>query len=73
MLVEQFLLNKGVAEGVVVLVAHLGEVVGVAVGGFTDFKLVDNLLELGWNHELDIVALQLFEEVEHERNEELLE
>ena len=73
MLVEQFLLNKGVAEGVVVLVAHLGEVVRVAVGGFADFKLVDNLLELGWNHELDIVALQLFEEVEHERNEELLE
>ena len=58
-LVEQFLLDEGIAEGVVVLVAHFGEVVRFAVWGFPDLKLVDYLLELRRDHKLDMVAFKL--------------
>ena len=71
-LIEKFFLYESIAECVVILIRKLSKVVCFTIWSLSNFKLVNDLLEFGRNHELEVVTFELLEPVQHEWDKELL-
>ena len=66
------LLDKGVAEGDVLLRSQAAEV-KVVMGVARKSPTRDELVNLGWDQELEVLALEFFDVSDHEGNPEVLE
>ena len=70
--VVESLLDKGVSEGDVLLRSQAAEV-KVVMGVARKSPAGDKLVNLGWDQELEVLALEFFDVSDHEGNPETFE
>ena len=64
------MLDKGVSEGDILLCGQAAEV-KVVMGVAGKFPAGDKLVNFGWDQELEVVALELFDVSDHEGDPEI--